>query len=329
MKKKLLINYFKSIGSSFDPVKKRSEYIVSPTDGDKNRIIGYFLSNNINVFVFNIDHGSVPDHGLEQRNDGRYLRVNCCRKGGCEFIKNGKTFHLSAGETFMDYNNGNDGVFEFTADEYVGVEVIMQVDKVLKDHPILAVLKKSVKRMSLPDHAMNINTSYFVSESEQTSRVLDELIEYSEENEDGEVIIVKVAELAYAVGKDLEREKKNKAHYVSGSQKKIAEEIHEKLTNEYGEKLTVKIFASEYGLSETTIKNYFKNVYGYGFKEYQIKVRMEKASQMLENSKMSVGEISELCGYYSQAKFGAAFKKYYKITPLEYRRLSRIQSRNK
>ena len=326
MKKQLLNNIFKHFASLADPVKKRADYLVSPDDGERNRIIGYFLSDNINVFIFNIDHGTVPDHGLKQRNDGRYLRVNCCRKGGCEFTKNGEIYRLSAGETLMDYNDGNDGEFAFTADEYVGVEVIMQVDKVLEDHPVLAALKRSVKSMSLPDHAMVIDSFYYVSQSEQTSRVLDEIIEYSEEKEDAEVIVVKVAELAYAVGKDLEKEKKSKTHYVSGSQKRIAEEIHEKLTYEFGEKWTVRLFADKYGLSETTIKNYFKNAFGCGFKEYQMKIRMENAALMLEKSKLSVGEISELCGYYSQAKFGAAFKKYFKSTPLEYRRLARIQS---
>ncbi len=323
---KRLSEYFKRIGLDFDPVKKRAEYMVSPNEGDRNRVIGYYLSNNINVFVFNIDHGIVPDHGLEQRNDGRYLRVNCCRKGSCEFIRNGEKFHLSACETAMDYNMGNDGSFEFTAEEYVGVEVIMQVDKVLEDYPILAALKRSVKRMSLPDHATNINSLYFVSESDHTSRVLDEIIEYSQGNEDGEVIIVKVAELAYAVGKDLEREKKSKNRYVSGSQKRIADDIHEKLTDTFGEKWTVKYFAEKYEVSETTIKNYFKNVYGYGFKEYQTRVRMKNAAEMLAGTRMSVGDIAQMCGYYSQTKFGAAFKKYYKCTPLEYRRLARIEN---
>lgn len=322
---KELTNYFKRVGVDFDPVKKRAEFLPSSPENTKSRVIGYFVSDSIYVFVHCIDHGSIPDHGLELRNEGRYLRVNCCKRGSCEFMKDNQLMQLSAGETSMDYNDGNDGSFVCTAVDYLGVEVIMQVDKVIKEHPVMAALKRVVKRMALPDHATHINSLYFVSESEHTSRVLDDIIEYAVSCADSEVMMVKVAELAYAVGKDLEREKKNKTRYVSGSQKRIAQEIHDRLTNDFGEKWTIRIFADQYGLSETTIKNYFRNVYGCGFKEYQIQVRMEQAAQMLAETGRNAGEISLLCGYYSQAKFGAAFKKYHKITPLEYRRRARIR----
>lgn len=323
---KELTDYLENNGIGFNPVKKRAEFIPEPSEGSKNKVIAYFLSDSMYVFVYSIDHSSIPDHGLKLRNEGRYLRVNCCKKGNCKFTSNEQTYTLFAGETVMDYNDGNDGAFVFTADEYLGVEVIMQVDKVIHEHPIMAALKKSVKRMALPDYATKINSLYFVSESELTSRILDDIVKYAYKDTDSEVILVKVAELAYTVGKDLERQKKSKTHYISGSQKKIALEIHNNLTYDYGKKWTVKFFADKYRLSETTIKNYFHNVYGCGFKEYQIQVRMENAAEMLAGSASSIGEISLLCGYCSQAKFGAAFKKYYKVTPLEYRRLARINS---
>ena len=326
--KKKFTDYFEKNGADYDPVKKRAEFF-SPSHNENNRIIRYFLSDSMYVFIYNINHDSIPDHGLELRNDGRYLRVNCCKKGNCRFTKNDQEMNLYAGETAMDYNDGNDGSFRFTADDYLGVEVIMQVDKVVREHSIMAALKKAVKRMALPDYAMQINSLYFVSESEHTSRILDDIIKYAYDIADSEVILVKVAELAYTVGKDLERDKKSKTHYVSGSQKKIAQEIHDRLTVEFGKKWTVKVFADHYDLSETTIKNYFRNVYGCGFREYQLRVRMENAAQMLTDTSGNIGEISLLCGYYSQAKFGAAFKKYYHITPLEYRRLARIKANSK
>lgn len=324
--KKHFTDYFERSGAIYDPVKKRAEFITDSFHEKNNKIIGYFLSESMYVFIYSIDHDSIPDHGLELRSEGRYLRVNCCRKGGCRFTKKNQEMNLYAGETAMDYNDGNDGSFMFTADEYLGVEVIMQVDKVIREHTIMAALKKAVKRMALPDYAMQINSLYFVSESEHTSRILDDIIKYAFDNADSEVILVKVAELAYTVGKDLEREKKSKTHYVSGSQKKIAQEVHDRLTYDFGKKWTVRVFADHYGLSETTIKNYFRNVYGCGFREYQLRIRMENAAKLLTASSSNIGEISSLCGYYSQAKFGAAFKKYYHTTPLEYRRLARIKA---
>ena len=103
-----LTDYFERNNIDYDPIKKRAVF-VSLSDQGENRIIGYFISESMYVFLHNVKHGSIPDPGLELRNDGRYLRVNCCRKGSCRFTKGEEAYDLFAGETVMDYNDGNDG----------------------------------------------------------------------------------------------------------------------------------------------------------------------------------------------------------------------------
>lgn len=39
-------------------------------------------------------------------------------------------------------------------------------------------------------------------------------------------------------------------------------------------RFTAKDLANEYGISETSLKNYFRSVYGCGYAEYQQKARM-------------------------------------------------------
>lgn len=70
------------------------------------------------------------------------------------------------------------------------------------------------------------------------------------------------------------------------------------------------------------------SVYGYEIKEYQIKVRMERAQEMLCKTDYSVGEIAQRVGYTTHAKFGAMFKEKYGIPPLEYRRRYRFSHSN-
>ena len=89
--------------------------------------------------------------------------------------------------------------------------------------------------------------------------------------------------------------------------------------------VSYQALAEKYGLSETTIKNYFRNVYGYGYKDYQKKVRMEKAADMLKNSKFNIDEISLKVGYLSHTKFSTAFKEYYGVTPSQYRLDNKIK----
>ena len=47
---------------------------------------------------------------------------------------------------------------------------------------------------------------------------------------------------------------------------------------------------------------------------------MEKASELLENSEMTVTEVAGLCGYNDISKFIQVFKKYYGETPNKYRK---------
>ena len=66
-------------------------------------------------------------------------------------------------------------------------------------------------------------------------------------------------------------------------------------------------------------------MYGYAYKDYQKKVRMEKAADMLKHTKLHIDEIALKVGYLSHTKFSAAFKEYYGVAPSQYRLDSKIK----
>lgn len=307
-------------GAVIDTEKKRVELVVPSPDGNNSRIVGYFPSDSIQVIAYDIHTKDMPDLGFEKGGTGRFLRINCCQSGRCEFKgKDGKSSYISAGEISMDYYIDDDGTFAFTAEYYTGVEIIMQVDNVVEEIPTLAMLKKAIKRMDLPEYATNINTIYFVDASDDTKHTLNTLLKYSFNNYDCEAIIIKISELGHNIGTDLTASNPKVRTFATPAQTHIAEDIHECLTEKYGEKWTVGFFADKYGVSASSIKNYFRNVYGYGFKEYQIKIRMAKAAELLRETKLDIKDISEKVGYMSRTKFGETFKNYYGAAPFEYR----------
>lgn len=307
-------------GAVIDTEKNRVELVVPSPDGENSRFVGYFPSESIQVFAYDIHTKDIPDLKLKKGGTGRYLRINCCKSGRCEFkSKDGKNTYISTGEVSMSYYIDDDGTSFFTADNYVGVEIIMQVDNVITEIPTLAMLKKAIKRMDLPEYATNINSLYFVDASDDTKNTLDKLLKYCFNNYDCEAVIIKISELGHNIGTDLTISKPKVRTFAAPAQTRIAEDVHRCLTEEYGEKWTVSIFAEKYGMSSSTIKNYFRNVYGCGFKEYQIKIRMTKAAEMLRDTNLGIKEISKKVGYLSRAKFGETFNNYYSVTPYEYR----------
>ncbi|WP_309118283.1 AraC family transcriptional regulator [Paenibacillus sp.] len=74
---------------------------------------------------------------------------------------------------------------------------------------------------------------------------------------------------------------------------------------------------------ETTPKyfsNYFKKTFGVNYVEYLNKVRLSHAKELLKDSSLTVAEIGEKTGYLNSSTFTTTFKKYYGISPSEYRK---------
>lgn len=66
--------------------------------------------------------------------------------------------------------------------------------------------------------------------------------------------------------------------------------------------------------------NYFKKTFGINYVEYLNKVRLSHARTMLRETTLSIGDIGAKTGYLNSSTFTTTFKKYYGISPSEYRR---------
>jgi len=61
----------------------------------------------------------------------------------------------------------------------------------------------------------------------------------------------------------------------------------------------------------------FKKIEGKTIARFQLEKRMERASLMLEEGKLTVSQIAYRCGYRGQANFTSDFKKVFHVTPTE------------
>jgi len=97
----------------------------------------------------------------------------------------------------------------------------------------------------------------------------------------------------------------------------------------YYKNITVKELAGISGLCVSRYINVFRENIGFTPKEYMIKVRLDKACEMLYNTNLSIKEIALLTGFEDQLYFSRVFKKYKKVSPTEYRKTQLISSREK
>ena len=100
----------------------------------------------------------------------------------------------------------------------------------------------------------------------------------------------------------------------------MARRTHDILTSDLSKHIPVHEIAAELGVSETSLKNYFKEVYGSCISDYMKEKRMKYAADKLQNTSLSILEIANSIGFSNQGRFAKVFHDYYKCKPLEYRR---------
>jgi len=76
--------------------------------------------------------------------------------------------------------------------------------------------------------------------------------------------------------------------------------------------------ATSIGMSETKLKQLFKQTFGSTIYDYYQKIRMEEAAFLLKQAGYSVSEVGYQLGFSNLSHFSRLFQKHYGITPKKY-----------
>ncbi len=88
---------------------------------------------------------------------------------------------------------------------------------------------------------------------------------------------------------------------------------------EYAKPITSDILAEKCIMSNTNFRRVFKSVCGVSPIEYLLRVRLERAKQLLLHTALTVEEVALQCGFNEVSYFSRLFKKRYNKSPLQYR----------
>ncbi|MBR5191988.1 MAG: helix-turn-helix domain-containing protein [Clostridia bacterium] len=85
-----------------------------------------------------------------------------------------------------------------------------------------------------------------------------------------------------------------------------------------GENVSLEELAYSLNVSKSYIKQQFKKVNGYSVIEFFIKLKINKAKELLSQNKHSVTEIADMLGFSTVFYFSRQFKKHTDMSPTEY-----------
>ena len=108
---------------------------------------------------------------------------------------------------------------------------------------------------------------------------------------------------------------KNRRHR---SEHNVIERIVQHLEEHVDEDISHEAIAAKYRLHPGYLSRLFKQEMGETLSEYLLRIKIEKAAQLLKEDQYKIGEVAGLVGYSTSSYFSVMFKKYTGCTPREY-----------
>lgn len=102
---------------------------------------------------------------------------------------------------------------------------------------------------------------------------------------------------------------------------RIIKKSLEFIKQNYKHEITIEQVAKYAGVSTNYFQATFKKSMGITPNNYITKLRLEQAEQLLIMTALNIGDVGFECGFLDNVYFSYVFKKHYKLTPNEFRKL--------
>jgi AraC-like DNA-binding protein len=91
----------------------------------------------------------------------------------------------------------------------------------------------------------------------------------------------------------------------------------------YWDKISLPVLARQVGMSKYHLSRRFREVAGVTFRDYLLRVRLERAKALLATDDVSISEVAQMVGFGDLPRLDKVFKHYSGLSPSAYRSLVR------
>jgi AraC-like DNA-binding protein len=103
--------------------------------------------------------------------------------------------------------------------------------------------------------------------------------------------------------------------------KQLVEQVTDRIKQRYASDISLEECADAFGVTPYVLSKAFKQIHGMNYIDYLIRLRMNKAKELLNETSLKINEIAEQVGY-QPSYFIRLFKKFEDMTPGQYRERS-------
>ncbi|HPD00989.1 MAG TPA: AraC family transcriptional regulator, partial [Acetivibrio sp.] len=129
-----------------------------------------------------------------------------------------------------------------------------------------------------------------------------------------------VMELFVLISRALKMEWESSIKNKSPKIKELIQVSVSYIHNNYERDISLKDIAQYVFLSTSYFTRAFKEEMGISPISYLLKLRIERAKELLKETDKRISDIALSVGFSNQQRFNDIFKKYVKLTPLQYRK---------
>ncbi len=295
---------------------------------EPGKITIYWLHENLILLLIDIRSYKIPKILSESRREiQEAFCINYGTRGRCELsMKDGSATFLKGGELAVDLGHtvrDNDAYY-YPNQVYQGVELCFvpgeELDRALSIGSQNTSITTTFQRFYMEQDRLLITQP-----DRRICTAFEIMAEDAALGMPKEVLLMDVYRLFILLG-NLRFTEVTRRTYYTDSQVAIAKLAMKELSENLSKRISAAELAARFGISESSLKNYFRSVYGKGYHEYLNELRMKKAAELLTESGVKVSEAAAAVGYASQSRFAKAFGEYFGVSPKEYSRVTHINN---
>lgn len=258
------------------------------------------------------------DHFVLEEQDGRHMiEIHHCKEGCVEQVYDDEVFYLMPGDLAVAIRREPVFDYHFPLHHYHGITLLIDTDLAPKCFSEF-LEDVRVRPMEVAGRLCRGRSSFYIRKQKYIEHILSELYTVPENIKKG-YFKVKILELLLILSSINPEENEAEKRALPKEQIMLAKQAGEYLTKHMKERITIPELARELHVSETSLKNAFKAVYGVPVYSYTRIQKMHAAARLLAYEDCSVAEVAYELGYKNASKFADAFREVLEESPSEFR----------